>query len=462
MCDKIRKFRKKSLCSRYTDGTDGTVAVIFALSLIPLLMFIGFSIDFSRLQSAERTTQASLDAAVLALALQASDNPNLTDAELITYGKHVFTAEIMALHADIRCSDPSITRQGSNQMFQLEANCDLPTTMGGIVGINSLSYNLVSEAVLDQSNLELALMLDLSGSMSGPRIRALRQAAADMVDTLIIPGNDRARIALAPYSTSVNADSYFPAVTGIGAVGGATVVGVSSIDFSGCRDLPTASEIIDCYNQAVDDILQNQTSTELQNAIDIGLDFSIPTCVTERGGLFSKTDRAPQTGSFVRYDSNRCPTAGIVPLTSDAQALKDSINSMMPEGSTAGHLGIEWSWYLLAEEWNDILPADSRPGAYADTNIRKVAILMTDGQFNIAFDGAQGNSEAQALTACENMRDAGITIYAVALQAPQSSQDILRDCASSAEHFFTASTPEALDTVYGAIASNLSALRIAN
>jgi len=228
-------------------------------------------------------------------------------------------------------------------MVQMNAKCSLPTTMGGIIGIKTLSYAVASDAVADQTSLELALMLDLSGPMAGNRITALQSAASDMIDTLLISGSDKARTALAPYSTSVNVDTYFSAVTGIGAVGGATTTGATSIDFSACTSLLTATEIIDCYNQAVDNILQNQISPELQAAIDAGFNFTVPTCVTECDGLFSKTDRDPMSGSYVLYDSNRCPTVGIVPLTSDAQRLKDSIKAMLPEGSTAGHLGIEWS-----------------------------------------------------------------------------------------------------------------------
>jgi len=92
----------------YFAHKDGTVAVTLALSIIPLLILLGFSIDFNRLRSAESATQASMDAAVLAIALQASQDPSLNPSELSSYGNAVFEAEILALNADVNCDSPKI------------------------------------------------------------------------------------------------------------------------------------------------------------------------------------------------------------------------------------------------------------------------------------------------------------------------------------------------------------------
>ncbi|MEL7130176.1 MAG: VWA domain-containing protein, partial [Pseudomonadota bacterium] len=150
----------------------------------------------------------------------------------------------------------------------------------------------------------------------------------------------------------------------------------------------------------------------------------------------------------------------VLPITSDPDRIKSEIAALTTQGATAGHLGIEWSWYLISPDWASVWPSESAPAAYDAPDTRKAVILMTDGEFNRRYDNSQGSSDDQARTACQNMRDQGIRIYAVAFQAPAAGQEILQDCAASPLRFFSADNAAELEAAYAEIATTLNELRL--
>jgi hypothetical protein len=91
---------------------------------------------------------------------------------------------------------------------------------------------------------------------------------------------------------------------------------------------------------------------------------------------------------------------------------------------------------MLSPNWNAVWPDESDAYDYDEPGIVKVAILMTDGAFNTAYDNTQGNSVMQAKRLCDSMKDNGVLIYSVAFQAPFNGKDILEKCASSESTFF--------------------------
>ena len=87
----------------------------------------------------------------------------------------------------------------------------------------------------------------------------------------------------------------------------------------------------------------------------------------------------------------------IMPLTKrQDRCSKRASTSSTTGGSTAGHLGTAWAWYLLSPNWNTVLPTSpaSAAGPYSDLTVtnskgmpklRKIAVLMTDGDYNINY-----------------------------------------------------------------------------
>ncbi len=63
----------------------------------------------------------------------------------------------------------------------------------------------------------------------------------------------------------------------------------------------------------------------------------------------------------------------------DRSSLSSQIDALSAGGSTAGHIGLAWGWYLLSPNFSSILPAESQPADYEEPDVLKVVILMTDG-----------------------------------------------------------------------------------
>ena len=185
------------------------------------------------------------------------------------------------------------------------------------------------------------------------------------------------------------------------------------------------------------------------------------TCVTGREGAQKYTDAAPGSGAWMGYETTSCNSATLTPLTHHQGSLISAVSTLPTSGSTAGHLGIAWAWYLISPEWASIWPADSTPRAYDEPDSTKVAILMTDGEFNADYMSG-GDSFDHAKKFCDAMKEDDIVIYTVAFKAPQQGQDILAYCASGNDFAFNASSGDELDDAYQAIATNISDLRLSH
>ena len=214
------------------------------------------------------------------------------------------------------------------------------------------------------------------------------------------------------------------------------------------------------------------------------------TCVWERDGTEKFSDGRPETGAYLAhqqawfeenprhrdggvwrtghpnrtghswYDGDECRASQPVALTNKRTDLINHIKSLNAGGGTAGHLGVAWSWYLVSEYWGGVFTGASAPLAYSEPDSTKVVILMTDGAFNAEIFPAQGNSNTQARNLCDNMKASGVKVYAVALSAPKSGQDVLKYCASGPDFYFDPDSAAELTDAYRKIATSISDLRI--
>jgi hypothetical protein len=180
---------------------------------------------------------------------------------------------------------------------------------------------------------------------------------------------------------------------------------------------------------------------------------------------------------------NACPDAKVIPLTADSKSLLASIDDFQANGYTAGAIAIQWTYYMLSPKWRSVIKTAGLGDGPADANpkkIAKVAILMTDGQFNTAFAGASGNynsqgnrSRSNAESLCDNMKADGIEIFTIGFDLnnkdmSQTERDqakgVLKACASDdvsvTKHYFEASTGEELDAAFREIISNTERLAL--
>ena len=401
-----------SLIRRFSNSQRGSIVPLFGFMLLAVVISIGIAIDMARGTRVSVIAGGALDAAALAAAKSLRlDGAN--DAELLALANDYFDANFDAIPVSSREITAQIDRV--NHGVTLVADLQIPSTLAGIVGKDTIDIRKSAAAVYDVRNVEVSMMLDVSGSMAGTKIADLKSAAGELVDILLDANanGSQHKIAIAPFSTSVNGGAY---------------AGVIGTRFDR-RGRPYAG-----------------AST---------------TCMSDRSGTNAFNDANPNMGTF-NMRASSCPQAAVLPLSNDRGTLKDKINSLRADGMTAGHLGAAWAWYLLSPNWSTLWPGDSQPVAYNEPEFQKVAILMTDGMFNTAYESANGNSEAQARLVCTNMKNAGVTVFTVGFQVPREALPILQHCATSPKHFFDASSGEELRQTFRTIAQKLNGLRLAS
>ncbi|PVM89963.1 pilus assembly protein TadG [Caulobacter radicis] len=185
----------------------GALAVWVAMGLIPLCLLVFGVFDLSRMSVERRRLQDSLDAATLIAARStATDTATLT-----TLGKAALTAELGQA-----ATTASFVGSTNGKQVTGAASYTFDPIILGLIGKDKLTVGAQSVVVRAANNLEIALVLDITGSMSGTRISDLKTAANDLVDIVVqdIQEPYYSKVAIVPYSMGVNVDTYADAVRG--------------------------------------------------------------------------------------------------------------------------------------------------------------------------------------------------------------------------------------------------------
>ena len=152
-------------------------------------------------------------------------------------------------------------------------------------------------------------------------------------------------------------------------------------------------------------------------------------------------------------------------MTDDKLLLKSTVDSYTTGGTTAGHLGTAFAWYLLSPEWASIWPASSEPSAYGDGNTTTVAILMTGGEYNTVGGSMSGGNVTKSAKAardtCKEMKAQGIIVYTAGFKLnAATAQATLEQCASDGNKFYEAKDGDSLRSAFQAIAQDIATLRL--
>lgn len=189
---------RRGFISRFATDNSGATIVIFAVSMVPLAIACGVAVDFSRAMSVRSELQAAADAGALSARGGGQGGTQLAESR----AKAVAQANRRQLHS---ATISRIRADMSNGLVEVTIDAQVPTTLMKIAGIDTVPVSVQSRAMAASNNLEIALVLDNTGSMRND-MGSLRQAARDLTETLFgSAGNSSMlKVAVVPYVGAVN------------------------------------------------------------------------------------------------------------------------------------------------------------------------------------------------------------------------------------------------------------------
>jgi hypothetical protein len=288
-----------------------------------------------------------------------------------------------------------------------------------VLGFETVEVRAIASAEFSLTKLEIALVLDNTGSMNfGGKLDALKSSATGLVDTLLdkAPDSGDIRIALVPFAQYVNVGTAHQHASWI------NVPAVGMNAWSGC----------------------------------VG---SRPHPLNVQDGGYSTP--VPGIRDVV------CPSP-VQPLTYSRSDLATAINAMSAAGATYIPTGLVWGWRALSPR--EPFAQSEGENRDADGNkIKKVLILMTDGENTQsptypAHDGANPSvADRLTMEACDAIKATRIQIFTIAFDVTSTPiKDLMRGCASSTGLFFDAADSAQLDAAMQAIGAQLGGLRLTN
>lgn len=180
----------------------GVVAIIFGIAAIPILGMVGASLDYSRAANVKTQLQDALDGAILTVAHERQ----LSDAQMEAAVRAQIEAMVGGAHSASGLTLNISRNPDEHTLVDISATMNVDTTLLEIMGIKTIPVGAQAAVGVDFQSLEVALVLDNTGSMrSSGRIASLREAALDFVDVVTEQGeSDNVKIALVPYTAQVN------------------------------------------------------------------------------------------------------------------------------------------------------------------------------------------------------------------------------------------------------------------
>lgn len=403
---------------KFVKNENGDMVLMHALSVVPMLLAVGASLDYARFSSVQTHIQAAVDSAALSAAAM---GPQTTDADRIATAKSSLANNL----AQGAAAGLSIDSDFSviNKHFEMSASVDVPSSLMQLTGISSLTARGNAEVnMAGSSKAEIAMVLDYSTSMnetSGGSVKyvAMRRAASKLVNDLAASNPQGVKFGLVPFSHKVSTS-----------LAGNFVMGGGSGTWTGCTgDRPYPANL-----GSATPTLNNNTKWNQSVPARSGF-----TC----SGFASR--------SLV-----------VRPLTNNFTAVTSQLGVMQPYGYTHIALGAEFGYHLLADNapFTEAAPR-------SDHATKKFMVILTDGmQTEPAFGSggtrsvAKGEDNLESI--CETVKADGITILTVAFDMNDTgTRQRLQNCASGPGNFFIADDATdlslAFDTIKTAIATDI-------
>ncbi|MDD8022061.1 MAG: Tad domain-containing protein [Paracoccaceae bacterium] len=382
----------RNAARRFAKDEHGSLMILSLQILLVMLICTGIAIDFVRQEERRTLIQNTIDRAALASAsLRQTLDPRTV---ALDYLAKAGLADLSA--------DPIVT-EGLHQEWrrvEISVKDTMGTMFGPLLGINSLTASAATTAEESIGNVEISLVLDISGSMNdsvwvsgskrkkvySTRLDLLKPAAQNFVKTMfdmVQPADappGRLSVSIVPYNQQV--------VLGDDLAAAYTL----SADTSGGTKLRTCVDLHDAdFTSTVIDPDTTLQRTMFGDSFDFfGRNYRVNTYTW----LENCDERNDETGVYQGY-------ADVLAFSNDYQKLYNKIENLKADGNTAIDFGAKWGVALLDPKTQPVLnklksnslvspDLSGRPFKYATdktaTDISmKVLVLMTDGMNTLSY-----------------------------------------------------------------------------
>jgi hypothetical protein len=347
---------------RFTRDEEGSL-IVFGMFLFVLMMMMGgLAVDLMRYEQRRTALQQTIDRSVLAAASLTQD----LDPEGVV-NDYFDKAGLLEYLEDV------IVTQGMNfRIVEATAHANLTPFFSKLLGIDDFSVPANSEAEQRITNVEIILVLDVSGSMSGAKISNLKIAAKNFVDK--VKANDvenRISIGIVPYNAQVNLGAVLR-----GKYNATHIHGVANVD---CLDLPQS-----VFSQIG---MSRTTAYPMFAFADTARNTNTSNTYTAWNSTDSSNGATMSTTA--PYCRNTASNIVRLPQTNPA-TIKGYIDGLVAAGNTSITLGMKWGVALIEPGARPLyseligeghIPSElsGRPFDWSDEDAMKVIVVMTDG-----------------------------------------------------------------------------------
>ena len=335
---------------------------VFALTLFMLMaMMGGLAVDLMRYEATRTALQNTLDRATLAAA---SLNQSVD-------GKVVVKDYFAKANLTQYLKSVTVTKGINFRNVNASASAETNPYFAHLVGVDEMEAKGKSMAEQRISNVEIMLVLDVSGSMnSNNRLPNLKIAANEFVSTVLTNDSEqRVSIGIVPFNGQVNLPLNLR----------------TKFNFTD----PNGASNVNCFDLSPSVYSRSEISRTEPLSMTIAGDTYSGTSNATNWIAITDTNYAAPAPSNV-WCPPRADNTVSMPLQS-VSALQTKITAMTAIGATSINAGIKWGLALLDPSarsiYNEFQAANQmpvklagRPFEFTDRESVKVIVLMTDGE----------------------------------------------------------------------------------
>ncbi|MEM7215521.1 MAG: pilus assembly protein [Pseudomonadota bacterium] len=463
---------------KFFSNHDGNIAVTSALLIIPLILAAGVAVDYSNIYRNKSRAQSAADSAALAVAREGGQNTQ----ELLQLANNFLDSNFVANQGlEVTATDLQIVTVNNAIQYRVTVAFSQESSFLRVAGIDNFNPEVVSVAGSAGGRLEVAMVLDSTGSMgSNNKIQELKSAVNVFADQFQSAQN--VSVAIVPFDTQVRLNNVTFGSPDLDSVSNPYDPATNCNDLSGeeqilCQSFQAAclsgpggggDDDDDDDGGALPPICTNQPQTSKDNdTISANSDLlgvaqgDWSGCVIDRAQPFdASSEKTNAVDPASLYPTAHCASGSlrpILPLTKNFTTLRSHVNSLQPSGNTNLTIGVQWGMEVLTEP----RPFNETQHMTNDSTVKQVMIVVTDGQnTQNRWSTSSSDIDARSLLACQNAKTLVDEVYTVRIVDGNAA--LLQQCATSSEHFYDITNANQLDGVFADIAREISSVRLIN